>query len=584
MDTEPQGRLAWLAGFLRPYRWRLLTLVGFTVLLSVLAMLPPLIVRAIIDRVISGGERSLLFSLGFLMLALPILRAFCGYLQTLGIALVGQRFVFDVRCTLYNHLLHMSMRFFGKHSVGMLVNRLMGDTSMVQSMVTAQSIGIISDLVVSAFAVSATLFLNWRLAIVLYLIVVFFVINYRINIVRIRRATRTYRFAVDRLSSSVENRLVGRVAVKTFGTEGREQAVFREESAGTVDLVQEALFANNTFSMNTMLIQSLGRAVIYFLGCALVLRGSISYGDVVAFTAYAMQLLGPAVRFSQIARQVQDVGVSIDRLFEIFREKPEVKNAPRPVRVRRLRGRVDFDHVYFHYEPSNPVLADFDLHIEAGQTVALIGPTGCGKTTILSLILRFFDVTGGVLRVDGRDIRSYDLTAYRRNFGIVLQEPLLFTVSIAENIRYGRPGASRRDIEEAARIAEIHEFIESLPNGYDTVIGSEGLEMSVGQRQRITIARAVAADPAILIMDEATSALDTESERAIQRAMDRVLKDRTSFIVAHRLSTIRNADRIVLLDQGAILETGNHEELMAIPNGRYKHLYETHIGKGILEE
>ncbi len=579
-----RSRFTQLFQFLRPYRTRMLWLVAFTIFLSLLAMLPPLIVRAIIDRVITGGQRALLFPLAVFMLGLPILNAFCGYLQTLGLAYVGQRFVFDIRTALYHHLLHMSQRFFGNRSVGMLVNRLMGDTSMVQSMVTAQSIRVISDLVVSAFAITATLFLNWRLALLLYLTIVIFVINYRMNIVRIRRATRSYRGAIDRLSGGVENRLVTSLAVKTFGTEYREQSSFRAESEASVGLIQEALYATNTFSMNTMLIQSLGRAVIYFLGCALVLRGDLSYGDVVAFTAYAMQLLWPAVRFSQLARQIQDVGVSVDRLFEVFDEEPEVANRSNAIRVSRLRGKVDFEHVFFHYEESNPVLVDFDLHVQAGETVALIGPTGCGKTTILSLVLRFFDVCEGAVKLDDMDVRDIDLHCLRRNFGIVLQEPLLFTVSIAENIRYGNPGAGREEIEQAARIAEIHDFITSLPDGYDTVIGTEGLEFSVGQKQRLTIARAVAADPAILIMDEATSALDTESERAIQKAMDRVLKNRTSFIVAHRLSTIRNADRIVLLEKGRILEMGNHETLMQVPDGRYQYLYNTHMGKGIISE
>jgi len=577
-------QFARLASFLRPYKWRLIGLLLLTAVLSILAMLPPLVTRGIIDQVITAGRRELFFSLGLCMLSIPILSASCGYLQTLGIAFVGQRFVFDVRCALYDHLLRLSMRFFGKHSTGMLVNRLMGDSAQVQQMVTGQSIRVISDLIVSSFAVTATLFLNWRLALVLYVVVATFVINYRANIGRIRRATRTWRSALDRLSGGVENRLVTSLTVKAFGTEQREQGTFQRESEAAVALVQEALYANNTFWMNTMLIQSLGRAVLYFLGCALILRGDVTYGDVVAFTTYAMQLLGPAVRFSQIARQIQDVGVSVDRLFEVFEEDPEVRDRPRPIRLPRLQGRVDFDNVTFYYEKSNPVLQGFDLHVNPGETVALIGPTGCGKTTILSLILRFFDVCGGVLRIDGIDIRDIALHSLRKNFGIVLQEPMLFTVSIAENIRYGRPSATREEIIKAAKIAEIHDFIESLPDGYDTVIGTEGLELSVGQRQRITIARAVAADPAILIMDEATSALDTESERAIQRAMDRVLRNRTSFIVAHRLSTIRNADRIVLLDKGRIVEMGKHDELMAIPDGRYRHLYLTHIGKGVIEE
>jgi ABC-type multidrug transport system fused ATPase/permease subunit len=250
----------------------------------------------------------------------------------------------------------------------------------------------------------------------------------------------------------------------------------------------------------------------------------------------------------------------------------------------RLSGRVDFDHVDFHYNPGKPIIRDFTLHVAPGQTVALIGPTGCGKSTLLSLLLRFFDVTGGALRLDGHDIRKVRLAQLRRQFGIVLQEPQLFTASIADNIRYARPGATQTEIETAARTAEIHDFIMTLPNGYNTLIGVEGTQLSTGQKQRITIARAVAANPAILIMDEATSALDSESEQAIQLAMERLLKNRTAFIVAHRLSTIRTADVIILMNQGQVLEQGCHDDLMKIPGGHYAAIYAKFMGRGTLDE
>ena len=409
-------------------------------------------------------------------------------------------------------------------------------------------------------------------------------VNYRFTIRRIRKATRGYWGAMDRLSGNIQNRLHGTLAVKTFGTEGREHSSFREESQASLGLAQESMVASNTFSMNTALLESMGRTVMYFSACALVLRGELSYGDVIAFLSYAMQLLWPAIRFSQLAKEFQEVGIATGRVFEIFKEDPEIQDRPGCIPVSRLRGQVDFDQVRFHFEEGKPVLRGFDLHIRAGETVALIGPTGCGKTTVLSLLMRFFDVREGRVLLDGIDIRDIRMRSLRHQFGIVLQEPLLFSVSIAENIRYSRSSATQQEVEDAAKVAEIHDFIASLPDGYRTIIGSEGLEISVGQKQRITIARAVVANPAILIMDEATSALDSDSEQAIQRAMARVLVNRTSFIVAHRLSTIRNADRIVLIKEGQIFEMGTHLELMERPDGQYRGLYLKHMGSGVLEE
>ncbi len=584
MPPQPSGSFTRMLPFVRPYRARLFGLFGLTVMLSVLVMLPPLVMRSVINDVLTDGQREKFLGLAICMIMLPLLSSFLGYLQTLGIAFVGQRFVYDIRVSLYKHLLRLSQRYFHRNSTGKIVNRLMGDSGTVQQMVTAQSINIISDLVCAAFAISATFLISWRLAILLCIIVTVFVVNYRMTIGRIRVATKGARTAGDRMSGGVQNRLIGNVAVKSFGAEERENLVFHDHSTATLGLGKQAALASNAFSMNTQLIQSLGQSTIYFLGCALVLVGDIQYGDVVAFSAYAVQLLGPAVRFSELVRQLQNVSIATDRLFEIFGEDPEVDTATDAIDAERLTGEVEFQNVSFYYEEGNPVIKEFSLHVKAGQTIALIGPTGCGKSTILSLILRFYDVTGGALLMDGINIRDLDLHCLRRQFGIVLQEPLLFNVSIYENIRYGRPEASREEIIAAATVAEIHSFIETLPDGYNTIVGDSGVELSVGQKQRITIARAVAADPAILIMDEATSSLDSDSEQAIQRAMDRVLVNRTCFVVAHRLSTIRNADQIILLDGGLIAEKGNHQELMALPHGRYRELYEKHMGAGVIHD
>ncbi len=577
-------RNATLWRFIRPFRRHLVGLLLLTGLISALGMLPPLLTRAIIDRVLTRGEATLLLPLGIALLLVPIGNASVNFLQNIWIAYVGQKFVLRVRSAVYDHLLRLSLRYFHGNSTGKLVSRLMEDSAAVQQMVTASSVQILSDLITAMVSVVITFMINWRLAILLLIIVATFAINYRLNVVRIRLTNRRFRQSQDRMAGSLNNRLAGSLTVKTYGAEAREHKIFKEQSDQAAALFEESVSANSTFNMNTNLLQGLSHALIFFAGCGLVIRGDATYGDVVAFTAYAMQLLWPAVRFSMIAQQFQNVGVSADRLFEILNEVPEITSPARVFRVKRVKGSVDFQHVHFRYKSDIPLLRNLNLKIPAGHRVALVGPTGCGKTTVLSLLLRFYDVKQGSIRIDGRDVREFDLQSLRRQFGIVLQESLLFNVSVAENIRYAKPGATIGEIEEAARRAEIHDEIMAMPEGYSTLLGSRGVELSTGQKQRISIARAILADPPMLIMDEATSSLDSDSERKIQTALARFLHGRTAFVVAHRLSTIRDSNTIILLDAGRIIEMGTHDELMSIENGRYRQLVDRHTGHGVLSE
>ncbi len=581
---EDSGSLRKVLVFMSPYRLRLYGLLVLTGVISILVMLPPIVTMKFVDRVMTRGDSSAMFGLGILMVAIPSLAALFRFLQAMSIAYLGQRFTFDIRYALYNHFLRLSMRFFSKYSVGKLSYRLMEDSGVVQNMLTSQTVGIISDMVCSAFALVATFMLNWRLATLLLIFSAIFVLNYRLARGKILKYSKLTRRYSDNMSGGVQNRLSTDMAVKTFGTQMREQDVFMDDLGNVMKYEKEAMLANNNFWMNVILIDNVGKAILFFIGCALVLRGEMTYGGVTAFSAYTVQLMGPAVRFSLIVSQLQQVGISTQRLFEIFEEKPEIVNCEKPVVMKKITGKVDFNNVMFQYVEGKPVLKDITIHCKPGDTTALIGPTGCGKSTVLNLLLRFYDITSGELLIDDVDIRKIELHSLRKQFGIVLQESLLFGISIRENIRYGRASATDEDVENAAKVAEIHEFIMGLPEGYDTPVGDFGIELSVGQKQRINIARAVCADPAILIMDEATSSLDSDSELAIQRAMDKVLAGRTSFVVAHRLSTIKNADKIILLDGGYICEQGTHDELMAIENGRYRELYLKHKGAGVIED
>ena len=573
-----------ILAFARPFRLQLLGMIVLTSVLAAICVMPPLIVRMIINRVIGEGETDLLPVIIVIYVSITLLTAGCGYLQTLAMAFVGQSFVMRVRTAVYDHLLGLSLSFFSRESTGKLVNRLMGDSGVLQQALTVTTLQVISDLICATFAISATLFINWRLAIPLYILLLLFVLNYRLNIGRVRKLARAQRSAEDRVASGVQNRLAANLTVKTYGTELREGLLFHEQSAASLDLAREGQVATSDFMRNSELLQSTGYAVIFFLGCAMVLDGTASYGDVTAFCSYTMLLISPAVRFSLLAQQLQNVKISAERLFEILDEEPVVTERPGAEEVHECRGAIRFEDVHFGYVPDKEVLKGISLDVEPGETVALVGTTGCGKTTILSLLMRLFDVTDGRITIDGRDVRDFTLKSLRSCFGIVLQESLLFSVSVADNIRYGKPQATQKQVEFAARIAEIHDEILALPRGYESRVGDHDVQLSVGQKQRIAIARAILADPAVLIMDEATSALDTNSERAIQVALDRFLTGRTAFIVAHRLSTIRNADKIVFLDAGRIVECGPHDELMKIEGGRYRRLYETHVGAGHLSE
>ncbi len=569
---------------LAPYKVALVMTFVFTLLMAAIGAILPLLTSALIDQVFTDRNMEVFLPLAVLYIVAPIVQMVVGVYQGTIAIVIAVLFAADLRYLVYHHLLGLSLRFFNVNSAGKVVNRVMEDTQTIVSIINMSFSTTISDCVIAVVAILATFTINWRMALLLCGIVVVFVLNYRISIHRIVRYTRMMRHEDDMLTGGVQNRMSATLAVKTFGTEERENTVFQGHNTSSLNYGWIRDLANNNFWMNVGLISALSQALLFFCGCALVLKGQMTYGQVMAFNLYALQLIWPAVRFSQIAGRIQEGKVAMGRLFEYLREVPEIQDCAHPKSCKRLEGRVDFEDVHFHYNPQVPVIQGITLHVKPGESVAFIGTTGCGKSTMLNLLTRFYDVTGGCIKLDGVDIREYRLKDLNRQFGIVLQESYIFSISVRDNIRYGRPNATEEEVIAAAKAAEIHDFIMTLPEGYDTAIGADGAALSVGQKQRINIARAICANPSIMIMDEATSSLDSDSEAAIQRGMERLLKGRTSFVVAHRLSTIRNSSQIVLIDKGKILEHGTHDELMAIENGRYHDLYTKHIGKGVLDD
>jgi len=369
------------------------------------------------------------------------------------------------------------------------------------------------------------------------------------------------------------------VAVKAFGRERSEDKRFAEGAFDAKACSVKSHSYSIAFGTTANLIYWMGQNGVYLMGCYLVVKGEMSLGAVIAFTSYCVYLLGPAVRFSQMSDQVERAMISVNRIGELLDETPDPADPADVVHVDKVKGHVQLENLCFGYDPESLVLKNITLDVPAGKTVALVGQTGCGKTTIISLLLRFYRATSGRMLIDGADINRYSHASLRNNIAMVPQDPILFEGTVRENIAYGIPDAPLEQIIAAAKAAEIHKTIMGLPQGYDTVMGEEGMKLSVGQKQRLIIARAILADPAILILDEATSSLDTESERLLQKALARIMANRTCFVVAHRLSTIVGSDLIVVLSKGEILEAGRHEELLENKDGHYRQLYFTQFAK-----
>ena len=574
------GTLKKVFRFIQPFRGKLLFALCLTVVMTILGMVPPIVTRYIVDDVVQAGKWEMAPAILMVMLTINFLSAGLNLWNNIIIYFVSQLFVFDIRKELYLRLQRLSLGFYEKMGTGRLMNRIMGDVSNIQSMVTWQTISIVNDIISFCVGLAMTFYLNWQLALVTLAILPFYFLNYYFFVKRIRRKNIAVWQKMDRVSNTVQERLRGTRMVRTFVNEERESQAF---AVGTREVQAEALEGAQlgaAFSGASTLINGLGYTVIYCLGCYMVIVGKMSYGDVAAFGAYVFRILHPALRFTEISNMLQQTAISVDRVFEVMDAQPDVKEAPDAYELPPIRGRVEFRDVWFEYVPGEPVLKGINLVVEPGQTVALVGHTGCGKTTLTSLLMRFYDIKSGQILIDGHDISKVTLKSLRRQVGVVLQESILFNTTVRHNLRYGKKDVEESEVITCAKIAEIHEFILSKPDAYDTVIGEGGIKLSVGEKQRMSIARAVLTNPGILVLDEATSSLDSKSESLIQKALQNVMENRTSFVIAHRLSTILNADMIVVMEKGNILERGTHWGLLERPDGAYRQLYEEQFAKG----
>ncbi len=565
-----------LFGQLGPY-WKTLTVTCVLLVAQTgLSLLPPLFQGAIVDQVIGARDLS---RLGVMMAAMIGIYALLGLAEFGDQYLrhsLGERFLFDLRVRIYDYLQRLSLSFFERTSTGELMSRVTNDVNALEQFITHGVVLTAVDLLRLVGASAILFVLDWRLALVVLLPVPIIGFGLRRFNQYVRPIYRRVRDRLGDISTRLQDDLAGIRVIQAFGQEDAELGRFRSVSERYYRERVSAIRVWSTFFPGLSFVAAAGGVLVFGAGAGMVVNGQLSLGTLVAFVSYVTSFYDPLRRLTDVDNTFQQAIAAAERIFELLDVTPEIQDAPDATELVRIKGDVAFDDVHFHYGDGDEVLHDIGFHIAPGQVVALVGPSGAGKTSIANLLCRFYDPTHGRVMVDGHDLRQVQLGSLRRHVAVVLQDTFLFNTSVRENLLYGKPGASEEEIVAAARAAYAHEFILQLPQGYDTQIGERGVKLSGGQRQRLALARAILADPRILILDEATSSVDAEAEYLIQQALDEVMKGRTSLVIAHRLSTIRNADKIVALHGGRISEVGDHYELLA-RGGLYSQLYQRQL-------
>jgi ATP-binding cassette, subfamily B, bacterial len=589
-----------------PYRGLLLTVLLTILIITFVSLVPPLLMRDLIDRAIPEENLGRVTWLGVGMVAVPLLNGIVGVIQRWASSRAGEGIIFDLRTGLYGHLQRMSLGFFTATRPGEMMSRLNNDVVGAQSAVTGTLVSVVSNSLSAVATLVVMLSLEWRLTLAAVVILPLFIIPSR-RVGKILRVVTRDSMEANALMNSTMNEtlnLSGALLVKLFGRTADEDVKFAEHAGDVRDLGVRRALIGRWFFMALGVVSAIGSALVFWVGAVLVIRGQLTVGTIVALSAYLAGLYGPLSALSNARVELATSLVSFERVFEVL-DLPRDIDEPETARdLGDVAGRVTFDNVVFDYARAaspalehvkrfsrwsssltegaappemvgrGPAVAGLDFDVEPGRLVALVGPSGAGKTTVTYLIPRLYDATEGRVLIDGNDVRDLSLASLADAIGVVTQETFLFHDTIAANLRYAKADATYDEMVAAATAANIDEFVSELPDGYDTFVGERGYRLSGGEKQRVAIARVILKNPKILVLDEATSHLDARSEALIQEALERVMAGRTSFVIAHRLSTVLAADRILVLDKGQLVEQGRHGDLLA-RDGLYAELFRT---------
>ncbi len=572
-----RGLLLRLLKYLGPHKGRVALAILLMLGVSATAVSIPYLGKVLIDDYIADGNIRGLNRIALMMLLLFVCAWVFSYWRGYVMASMGQRIIYTMRQQLYEHLQRLSIRYYDSIQVGRLITRITSDVDALNELLSGGVINFISDLVTLVAIAAIMLAMNPRLAALTFITVPFLVYMMTGFRMKIFLAQRQVREKVAAVNASLQENISGVRVTQAFTREKENLRRFSDVNRASYDAALHSISIFSFFWPIIDFIGAVGTVIVLWFGGRWLVQGQLTVGEMVAFLAYTGQFFGPLRNLGQLFRIIQTAMAGAERVFGVLDTVPEIQDRPDARELPPIHGHVQFENVTFAYEGDDHVLRDINLDVKPGQTIALVGHTGAGKTSMINIVCRFYDVTDGRILIDGHDIRDVTQQSLRSQIGLVLQEPFLFSGTIRENLMYGNPEASEEDMLTVTKALGLHDFIQEFAEGYDTQVQERGSRLSLGQRQLVSFARAIIKDPRVLILDEATANIDTQTEQVIQRALEHMLAGRTSFVIAHRLTTIQRADRIVVIDDGRIVESGTHDELL-VQDGVYRRLYMVQFG------